>query len=74
LRRRRSRFHAEEERLLEEHLDALSEIGLVIEPFGPGVFVVRSVPAVLADADIAETLALIIDDLENWKSARRRSR
>jgi DNA mismatch repair protein MutL len=58
----------EEERLLEEHLDALSEIGLVIEPFGPGVFVVRSVPAVLADADIAETLALIIDDLENGRA------
>jgi DNA mismatch repair protein MutL len=58
---------AEEERLLEEHLDILTGIGLVIDPFGPGVFVVRSVPAMLADADIMETLALIIDDLESGK-------
>jgi DNA mismatch repair protein MutL len=62
---------AEEERLLEEHLDILSDIGLVIEPFGPGVFVVRSVPAMLADADIVETLALIIDDLETGRSPGR---
>ncbi|PJF26622.1 MAG: DNA mismatch repair protein MutL, partial [Phototrophicales bacterium] len=62
---------AEEERLLEEHLDILADIGLVIEPFGPGVFVVRSVPAMLADADLMETLALIIDDLETGKQPGR---
>lgn len=62
---------AEEERLLEEHLGILADIGLVIEPFGPGVFVVRSVPAMLADADITETLALIIDDLETGRQPGR---
>lgn len=62
---------AEEERLLEEHLEILADIGLMIEPFGPGVFVVRSVPAMLADADITETLALIIDDLETGRQPGR---
>ncbi len=62
---------AEEERLLEEHLDILADIGLIIEAFGRGVFVVRSVPAMLADTDIIETLALIVDDLETGRQPGR---
>ena len=52
-----------EARLLEENLNALQELGFEIEPFGPNVFVVRSVPAILADGDPVETLAGIVEDL-----------
>jgi DNA mismatch repair protein MutL len=52
-----------EARLLEENLDALSELGFEIEPFGPNVFVIRGVPAILADSDPVETMAGILDDL-----------
>jgi DNA mismatch repair protein MutL len=52
-----------EAQLLEENLTALHELGFEIEPFGPGVFVVRRVPAILADGDPLETIAGIVDDL-----------
>lgn len=52
-----------EARLLEENLPILQELGFEIEPFGPNVFVIRSVPAILADGDPIETLAGIVDDL-----------
>jgi DNA mismatch repair protein MutL len=52
-----------EARLLEENLAALHELGFEIEPFGPNVFVVRSVPAMLADGDPVETIAGIVEDL-----------
>lgn len=52
-----------EARLLEENLAALQELGFEIEPFGPNVFVIRSVPAMLADSDPVETMAGILDDL-----------
>jgi DNA mismatch repair protein MutL len=52
-----------EARLLEENLSTLHELGFEIEPFGPNVFVVRSIPAILADGDPLETIAGIVDDL-----------
>jgi DNA mismatch repair protein MutL len=52
-----------EARLLEENLPTLHALGFAIEPFGPNVFVIRSVPAILADGDPIETMAVIIDDL-----------
>lgn len=52
-----------EARLLEENIDALAELGFGIEPFGPNVFVIRGVPAMLADSDPIETMAGILDDL-----------
>jgi DNA mismatch repair protein MutL len=57
----------DEERLIEQHAALLEALGLGLEPFGPGVLVVRSVPAMLADADLVELLAAIIHDLEQGK-------
>jgi DNA mismatch repair protein MutL len=52
-----------EAQLLEENLSVLRGVGFEIEPFGPNVFVIRSVPAILADGDPVETIAGIMDDL-----------
>lgn len=54
----------EDARLLEGHLPLLKELGFEIEPFGPGVFVIRSVPATLANQDPVEAVAAIVQDLE----------
>jgi DNA mismatch repair protein MutL len=54
---------AEEARLLEGSLDALLEIGFDVEAFGTNTFVVRSVPAMLADKDPSAVIVGIIDDL-----------
>jgi DNA mismatch repair protein MutL len=53
-----------EARLIEENIDTLREVGFDLEPFGPNTFVVRSVPALLADQSPTEVLGGIIADLE----------
>jgi DNA mismatch repair protein MutL len=53
-----------EARLLEDSLPLLYELGFELEPFGPNTFVIRSVPALLSDADPVELIAGIVDDLE----------
>ena len=53
----------DEARLLEEILGLLSELGFELEPFGPNVFIIRSVPAMLAEGDPVEAIAGIVDDL-----------
>ena len=53
----------DEARLLEENLGLLSELGFELEPFGPNVFIIRSVPAMLAEGDPVEAIAGIVDDL-----------
>ncbi len=50
--------------LLEENLTRLAQIGFVVEPFGPGTFNVRAVPALLAKIDPARALNAMVDDLE----------
>jgi len=50
--------------VLESNLDALVEIGFEIEPFGPSVFVIRAVPAMLADDDPVALINQIVMDLE----------
>jgi DNA mismatch repair protein MutL len=50
-------------RLIEENLSLLESIGLQLEPFGPKTFTVRSVPAMLADANPQALLASIVSDL-----------
>jgi len=52
----------EVERLL-ERAEQLSELGLAIEPFGPGALVVREMPALLGDSDIKGLIADLADDL-----------
>ncbi len=53
-----------EARLIDENLDALQKVGFELESFGPNTFVIRSVPAMLADSDPLETVGSILDDLE----------
>ncbi len=41
----------------------LAELGLVVEPFGPGALVVREVPALLGDTDVQGLLRDLADEL-----------
>ena len=56
-------FPPSEARLVEDCLGQLSEVGFVLEPFGPNTFVIRAVPAMLADSDPVEVVSGIVDDL-----------
>ena len=48
---------------LEPRLGQLAELGLVIEPFGPGAVVVRETPALLGECDIQGLVRDLADDL-----------
>lgn len=52
-------------RRIEEALDVLAGLGFDIEPFGANTFRVRAVPALLADRNPEDVLALIVQDLES---------
>jgi DNA mismatch repair protein MutL len=54
--------------LLEGQLDVLRGIGFNVEPFGPAVFVIRAVPAILSDDDPVGILLQICQDLEQGRS------
>ena len=51
-------------KLVEEHTETLEAVGFSLEPFGPNMFAVRGVPAMLADANPQAVVASIISDLE----------
>jgi DNA mismatch repair protein MutL len=51
-------------RLLTEQLSLLQKIGFEVEPFGPVTFLVRSVPALLANIDPAAALRSVVEDFE----------
>jgi len=53
-----------EAKLVEEHLDGLQAVGFDLKPFGPNMFTVRGVPAMLADADPAALIKSVVSDLE----------
>ncbi len=53
-----------EARLVEENLQVLQTVGFDLESFGPNTFIVRSVPALLADEAPIDVLGGIIADLE----------
>ena len=48
-----------------DHIDLMSEIGFVIEPFGEGMIVVREIPALLGDSDIKQIIVDLGDDLSS---------
>lgn len=52
-------------RFIEEHLEVLHTLGFALEPFGPNTFVVRGIPAMLADRDPVEVVGGIVEDLES---------
>ncbi len=53
----------QQEPIIAESLEALNEWGIGIEPFGPGSYVVRRVPAILSRGDPQAAIAEILDDL-----------
>jgi DNA mismatch repair protein MutL len=44
----------------------LSDLGLVIEPFGEGSILVRETPALLGDLDVQALIQDLADDIEEW--------
>ncbi len=57
-----------EQNLLAENQRLLEGIGLVTEPFGPAEVAIRSVPMILGEAQAADFLREVLDELENGKS------
>ena len=55
---------AGDSRLLEENLPILNSLGFEVEPFGPGAFKVRAIPALLLGSDPAAALRVLIEDFE----------
>ncbi len=56
-------------RRLLERADEFAELGLVIEPFGPGALAVREIPALLGKVDAAGLLRDLADDLAEFDAA-----
>lgn len=54
--------------LLQRHLPELERLGLLIEPFGPSSFLIRSLPIMLGHLDVPALVQDLIDDLEQWDS------
>lgn len=54
--------------VLQRHLGELERLGLLIEPFGPSSFLIRSLPVMLGHPDLAALVQDLIDDLEQWDS------
>lgn len=50
--------------MLTGNLPVLAGLGFDIEPFGPNAFIVRSVPALLADEEPLSVIAQMLQDLE----------
>ncbi|MFN3075693.1 MAG: DNA mismatch repair protein MutL, partial [Alphaproteobacteria bacterium] len=46
-----------------------SSLGLVLEPFGAGAVLVREVPALLGDTDVAGLVRDLADELTEWDTA-----
>ncbi len=56
-------------RLVEAGAD-LAELGLTVDPFGPGAVVVRETPAILGEIDAAALLRDIVDELLDGDASR----
>lgn len=54
--------------ILQRHLVELERLGLLIEPFGPASFLIRSLPVMLGHPNLAALVQDLIEDLEQWDS------
>ena len=50
--------------LLQENLPILNQLGFVVEEFGPGSFIIRSIPAILVNISPEAILRAAVEDLE----------
>ncbi|GAB4452516.1 MAG: DNA mismatch repair endonuclease MutL [Armatimonadaceae bacterium] len=64
-------FGAREARVVQERCEALGKAGFLLEPFGGTTFVVRSVPAAIAQKDYLRVLREIIEEITETSTARR---
>ena len=55
---------APEARLIEANLKVLRAMGFHLEEFGPNTFLIRSIPAILADQDPAQAVSDVLEELE----------
>ena len=61
-----------QQELVQEHAHLLAGLGLLVEPFGGNVHIIRAVPAILADSDPARAFIDMLDemaqggDVESW--------
>ncbi|MCT8267063.1 DNA mismatch repair endonuclease MutL [Afifella sp. JA880] len=62
--------HEDVERLA-ARADELAELGLVVEPFGPGAISVTETPALLGEVDAASLVRDIADDLAEFDASTR---
>ncbi len=52
--------------LISEHLEALADWGLVLEPFGQDALVVREVPSLIQHADMQRLVRDLVDEIAEW--------
>ena len=53
---------------LQQHLSDLAGLGLDMEPFGSGTFLIRAVPALLGHTDGATLVHGLLEDLSEWSA------
>lgn len=62
-----------QQELLHENQESFAALGLLVEPFGGDLFLIRGVPSILAEADPANALIDVLDELseggdpETWQ-------
>ena len=59
----------EEVNRLLDHKDALAQLGLSIEGFGPGAIAVRETPALLGEVNCEQLLRDLADEVSQWGTA-----
>jgi DNA mismatch repair protein MutL len=57
-------FPPAQAQLLQEQLPQLDQFGFVVEPFGPGTFLIRSIPAMFSGMDPQAALRVLVEDFE----------
>jgi len=58
--------------VVEDSMEILKELGFEIEPFGGGTYLVRAVPSMLTESDIAKSILEIIDELKEAGTGKAR--
>jgi len=51
-------------RMIADQLPVLTHLGFIIEPFGAGSFMIRSIPSLLSGMNPAAALAVLVEDFE----------